>query len=95
MISKNNIFKSGITLVVSLLFFVNVSWAQISAGDWSGYIRLNDSVTLSLNFDIEYGERNSYVFVFKNADERIEAKEIKIIGDSLFLKIPVFDSEFK
>lgn len=92
---QNIIFKSGITLVVSLLFFVNVTFSQLSAGDWSGFIRLNDSVTLSLNFDIEYGERNSYVFVFKNADERIEAKEIKIIGDSLFLKIPVFDSEFK
>lgn len=93
--SKKTSFKSGITLVVSLLFFVNVSFSQLTASDWSGYIRLNDSITLPLSFDIGYGERNSYVIIFKNADERIETKEIKIIGDSLFIKIPVFDSEFK
>lgn len=92
---QNIFFKSGITLVVSLLFFVSGSFAQLSAGDWSGSIRLNDSITLPSDFDVEYDTQNSYVIVFKNANERIETKDIRIVGDSLFIKMPVFDSEFK
>lgn len=92
---QNIFFKSGITLVVSLLFFVSGSFAQLSAGDWSGSIRLNDSITLPSDFDVEYDTQYSYVIVFKNANERIETKDIRIVGDSLFIKMPVFDSEFK
>lgn len=95
--NQNIIFKSGITLVVSLLFFVNVCAAQennLTVGQWRGRLQLNDSTQLPFNFEVKY-DAGIYTLDFINADERISTSEIAIHGDSVFIKMPVFDSEFK
>jgi thiol-disulfide isomerase/thioredoxin len=94
--SKKN-FKSGITLVVSLLFFVNASVAQknsLRVGIWRGVLQLNDSTQLPFNFDVKY-DMDLYSIVFHNADERIMANEIALQNDSVFIRMPLFDSEFR
>jgi len=90
-------FKSGITLVVSLLFFVNIGLAQkmaLDTGQWIGHLQLNDSTTLSFNFEIK-NSNGKYSLEIINAEERIKVDEIVIAADSVFIKMPVFDSEFK
>lgn len=94
---KNTIFfKSGITIVVSLLFFVNVVAQENSfrVGLWQGSLQLNDSTELPFNFEVKY-DMGIYTVDFINAEERISTNEIAIQKDSVFIKMPVFDSEFR
>jgi len=88
----NKIFKSGTTLIVSLLFFAN-SFAQdanLRTGAWKGFLQLNDSTQLPFNFQVK-----ALSLEIMNGDERIVVDEIKFFGDSVFIKMPVFDSEFR
>jgi thiol-disulfide isomerase/thioredoxin len=96
MISKNFFFKSGTALVVSLLFFINSTNAQtpLKIGFWNAYLKLNDSTKLPFTFELK-NINNKYSVDFINAEERITATEIAIQNDSVFIKMPVFDSEFK
>ncbi len=89
---KKSIYKSGTTIVVSLLLFVS-SFAQdanIKTGVWKGVLQLNDSTQLPFNFQVK-----ALSLEIINADERIVVDEIKFFGDSVFIKMPVFDSEFR
>ncbi len=91
--TKNIIFKSGITLIISLLFFVNASAqeANLRIGFWKGTLQLNDLTELPFNFEIK-----ALSFEIINGDERIVVDEIKFLGnDSVIIKMPVFDSEFR
>lgn len=90
----SKIFKSGITLVVSLLFFVDLSWGQPRTGKWVGSLSLNDSTVLPLNFTLN-NITNIYSLSFQNDKELILVEEVKVTKDSIFIKMPVFDSEFK
>ncbi|HEY0029724.1 MAG TPA: TlpA disulfide reductase family protein [Bacteroidia bacterium] len=94
---KNKLFRSGTALVVSLLFFVNVSFAQspsLKKGLWEAELTLNDSTNLRFYFEI-LSHKDKYSVVFINAKERISTDLITITKDSVFVKMPVFDSEFK
>jgi len=86
-------FKSGITLVVSLLFFVNVGIARSPLGFWLGTLHLNDSTALAFRFKIE--GKDTLSISFNNGNEFIKTTDVRIEKDSLFIKMPVFDSEFK
>lgn len=98
MSTKKISFKSGITLVVSLLFFINVACSQatvpLKIGIWRGALQLNDSTELPFNFEVVY-DLGIYSVVFSNADEHISTTEIAIQGDSVLISMPVFDSEFR
>lgn len=92
---RNKYFKSGITLVVSLLFFTATAISQTSlkTGIWRGVLKLNDTTELSFNFLVSevLGKKNLEII---NNTERITVDEIIFVGDSAFIKMPVFDSEF-
>jgi peroxiredoxin len=92
---KNNIFKSGMTLVISLLFLLkglNAQEANLHTGIWRGVLQLNDSTELPFNFKI-----SALGFEIINGDERIQVDEIKFSNelDSVFIRMPFFDSEFR
>lgn len=104
MISINCLFKSGTLLVVSLLFFANMLFAQnsntIRTGIWRGVLTLHEKqsefglIELPFNFEVQ-NELDIYSVVFLNAEERIVANEIAISGDSVFIRMPLYDSEFR
>ncbi|KAA3650414.1 MAG: TlpA family protein disulfide reductase [Bacteroidetes bacterium] len=65
----------------------------ISTGIWKMELDLNGE---SLPFNFTFQElRPGYLMTIINAEERIKTDEIKIIDDSIFIKLPVFDSEFE
>lgn len=68
--------------------------SRIKEGVWRGVLQLNDSMQLPFNFETVVS-KSSIKIIFINAEERIEAKEVKRQGDSLLIKMPVFDSEFR
>jgi len=91
------ILKSGIIFFISLLFFAHHTFAQknnLRVGIWRGVLQLNDSTQLPFNFEVQY-DLDIYSIVFHNADEKITTHEIAIQNDSVFIKMPVFDSEFR
>lgn len=95
---SNQFFKSGIALVVSLLFFVS-GLAQIhlpiTKGIWRGVLQLNDSTQLPFNFELKSNSDYPFVIEIINGQEKIEVTDISVKGDSIVFKMPVFDSEFR
>lgn len=66
---------------------------QIIVGLWRAVLSLPDA-ELPFNFDMteSYGR---YMMVIHNADERIVADEVTVKGDSLFIKLPVYESQLR
>jgi thiol-disulfide isomerase/thioredoxin len=95
MFYKNHTHKSGMTLVVSLLFFITVSFAQSSlkTGIWRGSLKLNDTTELPFNFEVKNNSGKPFLEII-NGDERIAVEEVQVKKDSVIIKMPVFDSEF-
>lgn len=91
--NKNIFYRSGITIVVSLLFFVNATGqvANLRKGVWRAVLSLNDTTELPFNFQIE-----GSTFEIINGDERISVDEITFLAnDSVTIRMPFFDSEFR
>jgi thiol-disulfide isomerase/thioredoxin len=53
-----------------------------------------DSVELPFTFDVLYS-RKTPVIIIRNGEEKIMVTEIKLKGDSVYFKMPVFDTEFR
>lgn len=91
-------FKSGAILVVSLLFFVSKSRAQqhvsLKEGNWLGELKLQDSVSLPFHFYLQVNGTKAGID-FINATEKIHTDDVTMIGDSLIIHMPLFDSEFR
>ncbi len=68
----------------------------LKPGTYRGVLILNEAegIELPFNFDVIKLKKN-YSIVIKNAQEKIKVEELKFKGDSLFFKMPVFDTEFK
>lgn len=80
-----------------LLISLHVSsQTQVSEGLWRGVLRLDQKkqIDLPFTFNVFYADGQPTITIF-NAEETIVADEIEQKGDSLFIKMPVFDSEFK
>ena len=92
---KNISFKNGILFLLSLLF-IQFSFAQnqLQTGNWKGQLQLNDSINLDFYFAVKIVNKKFSLEII-NADERILVDEISFKADSVFIKMPVFDSEFK
>ncbi len=68
--------------------------AQLLPGMWRGVLQLNDSTELPFNFEASAPGRPPEL-VIRNAEERIHVREIRATPDSIFWRMPVFDTEFR
>ena len=80
------------TLFLFLLLIVCIARAQtpLAHGKWRFVLALNDSTELPFNADV-----NEKTIDIINAEERITVDEIYYNGDSIVMKMPVFDSELR
>ncbi len=96
--TKKIMLKSGV-MIASLFIFTHVSFSQkLKEGTWRGILQLNDSVQLPFNFNVKKippSVSDIFWIEIMNAEERIRVDEISFRADSVFIKMPVFDSEFK
>ncbi len=67
--------------------------AGIQAGIWRGVLTTNGG-DLPFNFETKYNNGNLVLEII-NGDERILVDEIQVADDSVFIRLPVFDSEFR
>lgn len=62
-------------------------------GIWRGIFSLPDQ-QLPVQFEIERKE-SQLLFTFHNAEERIVCSEVRQNGDSIFIRMPMYDSELR
>lgn len=81
-----------VLLLVSAMAFP----AQLKEGFYRAVLTLNEAenIELPFNFDVKYKGKKPVIIV-KNGEEKIYVEEIKIKGDSVNFKMPVFDTEFR
>ncbi|MGZ3942558.1 MAG: TlpA family protein disulfide reductase, partial [Bacteroidia bacterium] len=85
--------------LVLILFVLSqsiIAQTKINEGMWRGVLKLDitNHIDLPFTFNVFYADGQPTFTIF-NAEENIVIDEIEQKGDSVFLKMPVFDSEFK
>ena len=77
---------------IAFIFFSLFASAQstIRQGIWHAEFKLNDTTTLPFQFEVK-----GTLIEVMNAEERITVTEIKTSGDSVFIQMPVFDTEIR
>jgi peroxiredoxin len=83
-------------LIVALLILGNVAFSQVilQTGIWRGALQTSSGNELPFNFMVTDTISGQYITIM-NGDERLKVTNIKAEGDSVFIKMPLFDSEFK
>jgi thiol-disulfide isomerase/thioredoxin len=88
------------TKPILVIIFLFASWTNASAqtklqsGIWRGVLKTSSGNELPFNFDVEnIGSRQQLTII--NGAERFKVTDIKTNGDSVFIHMPLFNSEFK
>jgi thiol-disulfide isomerase/thioredoxin len=87
---KNKLF------LIILLFFSTLIFAQtqLTTGMWRGVLKNSAGNKLPFNFVVT-DTAGSWQIIVHNGAERLKVTDVKVIGDSVFIHMPLFDSEFK
>ncbi|MDL5513853.1 TlpA disulfide reductase family protein [Arenibacter sp. M-2] len=63
----------------------------LAEGIWLAQLTVGDDQSLPFNFRLKEVERGTYTMELYNADETIYIDEIKVKGDSVIIRLPVFE----
>ncbi len=84
--------------IIALLFFIfiNATSAQtkLQTGVWRGALKTSSGVELPFNFDVENIGAHQQLAIINGA-ERFKVTDVKTKGDSVFIHMPLFNSEFR
>ncbi|MDB5002758.1 MAG: TlpA family protein disulfide reductase [Mucilaginibacter sp.] len=82
--------------ILALTLSLPFTYAQttLKAGVWRGVTKTAKGVEIPFNFEISTVGRQTQLAVI-NGTERIKVTDIKYKGDSVFIRMPLFDSEFR
>jgi thiol-disulfide isomerase/thioredoxin len=88
----------NLTILFAFLFLFSCQSpnekTKLQKGNWLFELHIDkENSELIIPFNVEVLDTN--LLIIKNAEERIEVSEINYKNDSVFIKIPVFGSEFK
>ncbi len=83
-----------ITTISFLFFGCKNSKTALKDGVWRGALTTEAGVIIPFNFELKtIGDKRSIEII--NADERFKVDEITLKDDSVIIKMPIFDSEFR
>jgi thiol-disulfide isomerase/thioredoxin len=86
--------KTLLLIFFSLLFSSAFAQNKLPAGIWRGVLTNSAGKDLPFNFMLS-DSAGMPVMAVMNGDERLKVTYIKMNGDSVFIKMPLFDSEFR
>ena len=72
---------------------VEAATLPVKAGTWRLVMELSETQDLPFNVEITHDGEN-YSLQVINSEERIEVDNVQISGDSIYVRMPFFDSEF-
>jgi thiol-disulfide isomerase/thioredoxin len=92
--TTKKIFRLLILILTPYTFMAQAP--QIAEGIWRGVLTLDkkNKIELPFTFNVFYADGQPTITIF-NAEENIVIDEVTQQGDSVFFKMPVFDSEFR
>lgn len=67
---------------------------DLQQGTWQARLHRQDGADIVFNFEVKDSARKKIIYVL-NAQDRLLVDDVKLQGDSVFIKMPFFDSEFK
>lgn len=67
---------------------------DLQTGIWQASLHRKDGANIAFNFEVKDSGRQKVVYVL-NAKERLLVDDVKVQGDSVFIKMPFFNSEFR
>jgi thiol-disulfide isomerase/thioredoxin len=81
----------NIPLIIFLFCFCNIhAQPKLAEGYWHAEFKINDTTLLPFVFEM-FSEHLDII----NGDERIRVDEIKYAGDSVFIQMPVYETEIR
>jgi thiol-disulfide isomerase/thioredoxin len=83
-----------LTLIFSLFFYVGFTQTKLSSGIWRGALKTAPGTEIPFNFEVSNVAGKQHITII-NAAERFKVDNITQKGDSVFIKMPLFDSEFR
>lgn len=87
----------GYLLLCFLLLFSFITYSQsinLETGRWKVKLIPNDSVSIPFYFDISLNADKNYQFKIVNGEEVIEIRKYHFNNDSIYINLPIFNSEF-
>ena len=88
--------KKSVFILLVLIAQTVAFAAKLKTGTYRGVLVLDslNNIELPFNFDvIKKGKKLQ--LIIRNAEEKIIVDELQQKGDSVFFKMPVFDTEFR
>ena len=67
---------------------------RLRRGTWRGVLKNESGAGIPFNFEITGGTGDQQMVII-NGNERFKVTDVKLQGDSVFIHMPLFDSEFK
>ncbi|RYY37697.1 MAG: TlpA family protein disulfide reductase [Sphingobacteriaceae bacterium] len=87
-------YKS-IFATAAVLFTISTGFAQkLVTGTWRGALTTSSAQQIPFNFEVSEANGQQEITII-NGNERFKVTDISAKGDSVFIKMPLFDSEFK
>jgi len=83
-----------VTLYFTLLFYAGFSQTRLSTGVWRGALKTASDTEIPFNFTVNTVAGKQHI-VINNGAERFKVDNVTEKGDSVFIKMPLFDSEFR
>src|SRR4051812_27297874 len=94
MIFKTTIFRLFTASAAGLLLLAGCSKPQLLTGTWRGALVTASGNEIPFNFEIADTAGKKQITIF-NGTERFKVTDINVNGDSVAIKMPLFESEFK
>jgi thiol-disulfide isomerase/thioredoxin len=86
--------KTLVTLLFTLLVSAGFAQNKLKAGIWRGALKTVSGNELPFNFVVSDTAGHPQLAII-NGDERFKVTDIMVSGDSVFIRMPLFDSEFR
>ena len=84
----------ALTIAVSGLCIQAQQKNSLSAGQWRGELERTDGNNIIFNFEVNNKEHKPTIYI-RNAAERLAVDDITTVQDSIFIRLPFFDSQFR
>jgi len=66
---------------------------ELTPGIWRAVLTTESTAEIPFNFDLKITPEDTLIYIITGSD-RYEVKDIKMVGDSLFINMPLFSSGF-
>jgi peroxiredoxin len=82
------------TVLFTLIFYTGFTQAKLKTGIWRGVITNQTGNDIPFNFEVTNVSGRDHLAIINGA-ERFKVDNVTTKGDSVFIQMPLFDSEFR